>query len=98
MKRIVTVFIAIALLAGLAPAFAAVVKKAAATAEKPAATAKVENPVVVVPVEKSVGPAKTPFNMVASYLSGFDRAYARRGNKQSYCNAAADWLKNINKQ
>ena len=34
--------------------------------------------------------ADTPFNRAASFLSCFDHAYARPGNKQGFWNAAAD--------
>ena len=40
----------------------------------------------------------TVFNRASNFFSGFDRGYQRRGNRQGFCAATADWIRNINKE
>jgi len=43
-------------------------------------------------------PRDTVFNRLSDFFSEFDKTYARRGNKQGFWDATADWMRNINKQ
>ena len=49
-------------------------------------------------VSVTQAPKDTVFNRISNFLSGFDRAYTRRDNKQGFWNATADWMRNINKE
>jgi len=59
-----------------------------------AETKKAENSGVTV----TQAPKETVFSHLSDYFSSFDRAYTRRGNKQGFWNATADWVRNINKE
>ena len=82
MKRIAIIFILVSFLAGLVPLFAV----EAGDAPK----------VSVVSVTQV--PNDTIFNRLSNFFSEFDKTYSRRGNKQGFWDATADWLRNINKQ
>ena len=49
-------------------------------------------------VSVTQAPKDTVFNRLSDFFSEFDKTYARRGNKQGFWNATADWMRNINKQ
>jgi hypothetical protein len=40
---------------------------------------------------------KSIFNSLSDFFSTFNRPFTRPGNKQGFCNATADWIRNINK-
>jgi len=56
-----------------------------AESKKPAAT-----------VAKPAG--KTVFNRLSDFFSTFDRPFTRPKNKEGFCNATANWIKNIDKE
>lgn len=75
----------------------------AAPAAKPApaveqAPAAKSAPVVAKTAPVVRTPKKTVFNALSEYFSMFDRPFRRAGNKQGFCNATADWLRNIDKE
>ena len=82
MKKIAMIFILTSFLAGSAPLFAIETKDAPNAPGVSAAEA----------------PKDTIFNRASNFLSEFDKTYSRRGNKQGFWDATADWLRNINKQ
>ena len=82
MKKIAIIFILASLLMGIAPIFAAQTKDA------PKAPG----------VSVTAAPKDTIFNRLSDFFSEFDKTYARRGNKQGFWDATADWMRNINKQ
>jgi hypothetical protein len=41
--------------------------------------------------------ANTIFNALSDFFATFNRPFTRPDNKQNFCNATADWIKNINK-
>ena len=82
MKKILIFFILASSLIGSAPLFAAQAKDA------PKASG----------VSVSQAPKDTIFNRLSDFFSEFDKTYARRGNKQGFWDATADWMRNINKQ
>ena len=82
MKRKVIIFILASFLAGTVPLFAAETKDA------PKASG----------VSVTQAPKDTIFNRLSDFFSEFDKTYARRGNKQGFWNATADWVRNINKE
>ena len=82
MKRIAIIFILASFLAGSAPLFAASAKSVSASSG----------------VSVTQAPKDTIFNRLSDFFSEFDKTYTRRGNKQGFWNATADWMRNINKQ
>ena len=82
MKKIAIIFILALFLADFAPLFAAQVTDA------PKASG----------VSVTLAPRDTIFNRLSDFFSEFDKTYARRGNKQGFWDATADWMRNINKQ
>ena len=82
MKRKAIIFIFTLFLAGSAQLFAAETKDA------PKASG----------VSVTQAPNDTVFNRLSDFFSEFDKTYARRGNKQGFWDATADWMRNINKQ
>ena len=83
MKKITITLILAALLAGLShPLLAAETKNMPAHSGLSAAQE----------------PKETIFNHLSDFFSEFDKTYARRGNKQGFWDATADWMRNINKQ
>lgn len=82
MKTIIIILILAAILAGSVPLLAVETKAAPATSG----------------VSVTQAPKETVFNHLSDFFSEFDKTYARRGNKQGFWNATADWMRNINKQ
>ena len=82
MKKIAMVFILASFLTACAPLFAVETKDAP----------KVSG------VSVTQAPKDTIFNRMSDFFSEFDKTYARRGNKQGFWDATADWMRNINKQ
>ena len=82
MRKIAVIFILASFLSGSAPLFAAETKDA------PKASG----------VSVTQAPKDTIFNRLSDFFSEFDKTYARRGNKQGFWNATADWMRNINKE
>ena len=82
MKRKAIIFILASFLISSAPLFAAETKDA------PKASV----------VSVTQAPKDTIFNRLSDFFSEFDKTYARRGNKQGFWDATADWMRNINKQ
>ena len=82
MKKIAVIFILASFLAGLSPLFAVETKDA------PKASG----------VSVTQAPKDTIFNRLSDFFSEFDKTYARRGNKQGFWDATADWMRNINKE
>ncbi|MDD5135806.1 MAG: hypothetical protein PHX20_04090 [Candidatus Omnitrophica bacterium] len=48
-------------------------------------------------VKSGQAPKRSIFNRMSDFFSTFDRPFKRPGNKQGFCAATADWLKNIDK-
>lgn len=88
MKKIITAFILIVTFTGSAPSFAAETKNAPAAVPAAASASAQAN---------ELGPLDTPFNRISLFLSGFDRGFSRRGNKDGFWNATAKWMRGINK-
>ena len=82
MKRIAIIFILASFLAGTAPLFAVQAKDASNVSG----------------VSVAQAPKDTIFNRLSDFFSEFDKTYTRRGNKQGFWDATADWMRNINKQ
>ncbi len=40
---------------------------------------------------------RSVFNKASDFFDTFDRPMTRQGNKQNFCNATAEWIRNINK-
>ena len=81
MKKIGIIFILASFLASFTPLFATDAKDA------PKACG----------VSVTQAPKDTIFNRLSDFFSEFDKTYARRGNKQGFWDATADWMRNINK-
>lgn len=81
MKKMMTILTLAALLAAFPPILAAETRSVPATSG------------LLAPQE----PKETIFNHLSDFFSGFDKTYARRGNKQGFWAATADWMRNINK-
>ena len=64
----------------------------------PAFAAETKNEPASSGVSVTQAPKETVFSHLSDYFSSFDKAYARRGNKQNFWNATADWMRNINKE
>ena len=82
MKKRAIIFISALLLTSSAPLFAAETKDASNASG----------------VSVTQAPKDTIFNRLSDFLSEFDKTYTRRGNKQGFWDATADWMRNINKQ
>ena len=82
MRKIAIIFILASFLIGLAPLFAAETRDASRASG----------------ISVTQAPKDTIFNRLSDFFSEFDKTYARRGNKQGFWDATADWMRNINKQ
>lgn len=72
-------------------------RKPATPAIKTAKPVKAPEPSTAQAPASTKAPGKSFFNACSEFFSTFDRPFTRPGNKQNFCNATSDWLKNINK-